>query len=111
MLILLFLNQDKDINEIANSLINEKITLALCGKKYKEDCLLISNVNKIYFPVVSTENLNPRDMGEITDIPRNEAIKLFPRRKWLEWERNYFISPPQGESYADIAERVLPQIR
>lgn len=52
-----------------------------------------------------------RHNGIITGMTNAEALTLFPRRKWLEWERDYFKAPPGGESLYDTAERVLPFVQ
>jgi 2,3-bisphosphoglycerate-dependent phosphoglycerate mutase len=52
-----------------------------------------------------------RSMGTLTGRGYRETMVEFPRRNWLAWNRSYWIAPPEGESFFDIADRVLTAFR
>jgi broad specificity phosphatase PhoE len=55
--------------------------------------------------------LDERSFGLLEDRTHRESMNEFPRRKWLEWEREYFIRPPDGESMKQVEDRVLPFLK
>ena len=80
-------------------------------KRAIETSRIILGSNNFQSEVKNIHNLfalNERDDGSISGMEYKEAMALFPRRKWLEWTRNYYASPPGGESLYDVSERVLP---
>jgi broad specificity phosphatase PhoE len=61
------------------------------------------------YEVVS--ELADRSMGNLTGRGYRETMVDFPRRNWLAWHRSYWSSPPEGESFFDITDRVLTALR
>lgn len=58
--------------------------------------------------IIKNTALNERDYGDLSGLNKDDA-----RIKWGEeqvqiWRRSYDISPPNGESLKDTAERVIP---
>jgi 2,3-bisphosphoglycerate-dependent phosphoglycerate mutase len=62
-------------------------------------------------PIHVRRELIERSDGILEGKPYQETINLLPRRKWLEWERNYYVAPPGGESLAQVSDRVVPFLR
>lgn len=61
--------------------------------------------------VIKTKNLNERNYGDLAGLNKDDA-----RKKWGEdqvhiWRRSFDVSPPNGESLKDTAERVLPYFK
>lgn len=52
------------------------------------------------------EGLRDRSLGSLSGRDYKETMKEFPRRKWLEWQRSYWVSPPEGESFFDLSDRI-----
>lgn len=52
-----------------------------------------------------------RSMGKLTGRAYRETMAEFPRRNWLAWNRSYWQSAPEGESFFDISDRVLTAFR
>lgn len=61
--------------------------------------------------LVETDALRGRSGGTYEGLPYADIRKMLSPRKYRLWERDVFESPELGESYADIAERVLPFVK
>lgn len=55
--------------------------------------------------------IRERSAGHLVGMTNAQAVESFPRRKWLEWERDYYVAPPGGESYAQVGDRVIPVLK
>jgi 2,3-bisphosphoglycerate-dependent phosphoglycerate mutase len=54
------------------------------------------------------EELRERSGGLLEGKTYQEIRKMFSPRKYKLWQRDYFEAPPQGESYRDVEDRVIP---
>ena len=41
----------------------------------------------------------------------SDMRKILPPKKYKLWQRDYFEAPPQGESFKDLEERVVPYFK
>jgi len=74
-------------------------------------CKLILSANHNWAPGRAPKYLGdfyPRCLGNLGGRTYRETMEEFPRRKWLEWDRDYFKAPPGGESLASVDARVEP---
>ena len=54
------------------------------------------------------EELRERSGGVLEGMTYPEIRKQFAPRQYKLWQRDYFEPPPQGESYRDVEDRVIP---
>ena len=54
------------------------------------------------------EELRERSGGTLEGKTYQEIRKMFAPRQYKLWQRDYFEAPPQGESYRDVEDRVIP---
>ena len=54
------------------------------------------------------EELRERSGGSLGGLTYQEIRKKFAPRQYKLWQRDYFEAPPQGESYRDVEDRVIP---
>jgi 2,3-bisphosphoglycerate-dependent phosphoglycerate mutase len=52
--------------------------------------------------------LNERMYGDLQGMNKAEAVERFGAEQVKRWRRSYDVKPPNGESLADTAARVLP---
>jgi 2,3-bisphosphoglycerate-dependent phosphoglycerate mutase len=57
---------------------------------------------------VYAEELRERSGGLLEGKTYQEIRKMFPPRTYKLWQRDYFEAPPQGESYRDVEDRLIP---
>ena len=70
--------------------------------------LALEEMQQSEIPVVKNLALNERDYGDLTGKNKDEARKEFGENQVLIWRRSYDVSPPNGESLKDTANRTLP---
>lgn len=54
------------------------------------------------------DELRERDYGGLTGMNKDEARKAYGEDQVHIWRRSYDVPPPEGESLADVVERVRP---
>ncbi len=59
-------------------------------------------------PTVRATELNERMYGDLQGLNKAEAAKQFGDEQIRIWRRSYDTPPPNGESLADTAARVIP---
>ena len=59
-------------------------------------------------PIVRDAALNERMYGDLQGLNKAEAAKEFGDAQIKIWRRSYDVAPPNGESLADTAARVIP---
>jgi 2,3-bisphosphoglycerate-dependent phosphoglycerate mutase len=59
-------------------------------------------------PVIRDAALNERHYGDLQGLNKADAAKEFGENQVKLWRRSYDIPPPNGESLAMTAKRVLP---
>ncbi len=62
-------------------------------------------------PVTVDSALNERHYGDLQGLNKAETAKKYGQEKVLQWRRSYAIPPPNGESIAMTACRVLPFLK
>jgi len=58
-----------------------------------------------------SEELRERSGGTLEGMTYQDIRKEFAPKHYKLWEREYFEAPPQGESFRDVEDRVLPFFR
>ncbi|MCX6789162.1 MAG: 2,3-bisphosphoglycerate-dependent phosphoglycerate mutase [Candidatus Gribaldobacteria bacterium] len=58
--------------------------------------------------VESSLCLNERNYGALQGVNKKEAVEKFGEDQVQKWRRGYNECPPDGESLADVVERVTP---
>jgi 2,3-bisphosphoglycerate-dependent phosphoglycerate mutase len=59
-------------------------------------------------PIIRDAALNERHYGDLQGLNKADAAKEFGEQQVKLWRRSYDIPPPNGESLAMTAKRVLP---
>jgi len=59
-------------------------------------------------PVIRDAALNERHYGDLQGLNKADAAKEFGEQQVKLWRRSYDVPPPNGESLAMTAKRVLP---
>ena len=59
-------------------------------------------------PVIRDAALNERHYGDLQGLNKADAAKKFGEQQVKLWRRSYDVPPPNGESLAMTAKRVLP---
>jgi 2,3-bisphosphoglycerate-dependent phosphoglycerate mutase len=78
-------------------------------KRATETLEIIMKENGITkLPVTKNEKLNERNYGDLQGKNKDEMREEFGEEQVHIWRRSYDISPPNGESLKETAERVLP---
>src|ERR1700687_1350457 len=62
-------------------------------------------------PVTYDQALNERHYGDLQGLNKAETAEKYGQEQVTKWRRSYSIRPPDGESIADTALRVLPFLR
>jgi 2,3-bisphosphoglycerate-dependent phosphoglycerate mutase len=75
--------------------------LASLGSTFEE-------LNQNYIPVFVSEALNERHYGELQGLNKEEIMKKYGKEKVHLWRRSYDVTPPGGESLADVVKRATP---
>lgn len=58
-------------------------------------------------PLIKAWQLNERMYGELQGLNKDETVKKFGSEQVKLWRRSYRVAPPQGESLAMTADRVI----
>ncbi|MFH1656461.1 MAG: histidine phosphatase family protein [Candidatus Nealsonbacteria bacterium] len=68
-------------------------------------------LNKNYFPVYISQNLNERYYGRLQGFNKDKIIKEYGKEKVHLWRRGFKDCPPGGESLKDTYRRAVPFYR
>ncbi len=68
-------------------------------------------INKNYFPVYISENLNERYYGKLQGHNKDKIIRKYGAKKVHLWRRGFENCPPGGESFKDTFKRAVPFYR
>lgn len=71
----------------------------------------IIKVNDFNFEVIKNEALNERHYGDLQGKNKDEMRAEFGEEQVHIWRRSYDVSPPNGESLKQTAERTLPYFK
>lgn len=58
-----------------------------------------------------SEELRERSGGLLEGMTYQDIRKQFAPKYYKLWQRDYFEAPPQGESFKDVEDRVIPFFR
>ncbi len=61
-----------------------------------------------HLPVTRDQALNERHYGDLQGLNKAEVARQYGDEQVKIWRRSYDVRPPNGESLADTAARVLP---
>jgi len=70
--------------------------------------MILNEINQKNIKVEKDKALNERNYGALAGLNKDEARKKWGEKQVHIWRRSYDISPPEGESLKNTAERVLP---
>jgi enolase len=68
--------------------------------------IITSNLQQDTVNFCSASDLNERDYGDLTGKNKDEICIEYGEDKLKLWRRSYNVSPPNGESLADVKKRV-----
>ena len=88
--------------------INKKYPIFLHFKGKMKDWGHFTAINKNYFPVYVSENLNERYYGKLQGLNKAQIIKKYGSEKVHLWRRGFLQRPPGGESLKDTFKRAVP---
>lgn len=77
----------------------------------KETLTIILDVLKQKPEIIEDSSLNERHYGDLQGLNKAETAAKYGQEKVTEWRRSYRTPPPNGESIAQVAFRVLPFFR
>jgi 2,3-bisphosphoglycerate-dependent phosphoglycerate mutase len=70
--------------------------------------LLLETAGQPQLPVTRNRALNERNYGKLQGLNKKEVAKEYGEEQVALWRRSYATRPPDGESLADTAARVIP---
>lgn len=70
--------------------------------------IILKGIAQDNIPVEKDKALNERKYGDLQGMNKDECRLKFGVDRVKLWRRSYDISPPNGESLKDTADRVLP---
>lgn len=73
--------------------------------------IVLEKIGQVNLPVEYDTALNERHYGDLQGLNKAETAKKFGDEQVKIWRRSYDVPPPNGESLADTAARVLPYWR
>lgn len=77
-------------------------------KNKMKDWSHFEELNQNYIPVYVSEALNERYYGKLQGLNKEETMKKYGKEKVRLWRRSYNVTPPGGESFADVVKRTTP---
>jgi 2,3-bisphosphoglycerate-dependent phosphoglycerate mutase len=101
----------KEAESAGEKLKSYKFDQGYCSKlKRAIDTLkiVLEKIGQIDLPVEYDTALNERHYGDLQGLNKAETAKKFGDEQVKIWRRSYDVPPPNGESLADTAARVLP---
>lgn len=73
--------------------------------------IILKELHQEKIPTIADSALNERHYGDLQGLNKAETAEKYGQEQVLQWRRSYDIPPPNGESIADTARRVLPFFR
>lgn len=70
--------------------------------------IILDKTEQTHIPVEKDKALNERMYGDLQGLNKDETRAKFGDEQVKIWRRSFDISPPNGESLKDTADRVLP---
>ena len=70
--------------------------------------IILETAQQQQLPVTRNRSLNERNYGQLQGLDKTEVIKQYGQEQVSLWRRSYAARPPDGESLADTAARVIP---
>jgi 2,3-bisphosphoglycerate-dependent phosphoglycerate mutase len=70
--------------------------------------IILEHLNSQGIPIRKDAAIKERDYGDLTGMNKEEARKKFGEEKFMLYRRSWDVSPPNGESLKDTAERAIP---
>ncbi len=70
--------------------------------------IILEEINQTTIPVVKNRALNERNYGSLQGLNKSATAEKYGEQQVETWRRSYDIKPPDGESLADTAARVIP---
>ncbi|MGC8594181.1 MAG: 2,3-bisphosphoglycerate-dependent phosphoglycerate mutase [Candidatus Kryptoniota bacterium] len=101
----------KEAESAGEKLKSYKFDQGYCSKlKRAIDTLkiVLEKIGQLNLPVEYDTALNERHYGDLQGLNKAETAKKFGDEQVKIWRRSYDVAPPNGESLADTAARVLP---
>ena len=74
----------------------------------KTGSIILSTMQQADVQIIKNQSLNERNYGSLAGLNKDDARKKWGEEQVHIWRRSFDISPPDGESLKDTAERVLP---
>ncbi|MDD5750193.1 MAG: 2,3-bisphosphoglycerate-dependent phosphoglycerate mutase [Candidatus Pacebacteria bacterium] len=68
--------------------------------------IVLKEMNLSDVVIIEDERLNERHYGSLQGVNKKEAVRKFGEEQVRKWRRGYEDRPPEGESLADVVERV-----
>ena len=73
--------------------------------------IILKETKQTKVPVEQDSAFNERHYGDLQGLNKAETAQKYGQEKVTLWRRSYGTPPPNGESIADVAKRVLPFFR
>ncbi|OGJ56388.1 hypothetical protein A3D88_03300 [Candidatus Peribacteria bacterium RIFCSPHIGHO2_02_FULL_52_16] len=70
--------------------------------------IILDHLKQNEIPAVADAALNERHYGDLQGLNKAETAAKYGQEQVTLWRRSYATPPPNGESIADVAKRVLP---
>jgi 2,3-bisphosphoglycerate-dependent phosphoglycerate mutase len=70
--------------------------------------IILETAQQQQLPVTRNRALNERNYGQLQGLDKTEVAKQYGQEQVNIWRRSYAARPPDGESLADTAARVIP---
>jgi 2,3-bisphosphoglycerate-dependent phosphoglycerate mutase len=86
----------------------EKYPIFRHFKGKMKDWTHFKELSRNYLPVFVSEALNERYYGSLQGLNKKETMKKYGKEKVHLWRRSYKVTPPGGESLADVVKRTTP---
>jgi 2,3-bisphosphoglycerate-dependent phosphoglycerate mutase len=70
--------------------------------------IILEVIGQTNLPIERDQALNERHYGDLQGLNKAETAQKFGDEQVKLWRRSYDVQPPNGESLADTAARVMP---
>lgn len=78
-------------------------------RRAQDSCaLVLDGLGQTQIKTIKNKALNERDYGALAGLNKDAARAKWGAEQVHIWRRSYNVSPPDGESLKDTAQRVLP---
>jgi 2,3-bisphosphoglycerate-dependent phosphoglycerate mutase len=107
---------DKGVSEAKNAgklILEQKIEFdvmytSMLSRAQKTGDIILGILNHKEIPIIKNEALNERHYGSLAGLNKDDARKKWGDEQVHIWRRSFDMTPPDGESLKDTADRVLP---